>query len=404
MKTFIDSFNFFLQGGTTASMIVLSLTICLGMLLGRIKVKGFSLGITNALFVGIVLSALGVMIDNDLVGLTRDLGLVLFIFTVGLQVGPSFFSSFRKGGLQLNLLAVAIVVLGVVATMLISSFSGETLDVMAGVYSGAISSTPGMSAAQQAVSSVGIGSADVIANGYAITYPIGVVGPIICCILIRNICNVKLSQEAASLHLSDAIQPLNSANKNENVVGISLLVVFVGMCLGVAVGSIAIPVGLSVPLKLGLAGGPLIVAICIGHFGSKKGFLNSSVTSGAPMSMLRELGISLFLASVGLLSGGSFTQTFCNGGYLWVFYALAITMLPLLIVGIFARRRLNVNFYTLMGLAGGASTNTPALAFANTVADNPDNNLPASSYATVYPLTVFMRIFSAQMMVLIAAA
>lgn len=396
--------NFFLQGGTATTLIILSLTICLGLILGRMKIKGFSLGITNVLFVGIALSAMGIVFDHKLIGLMKDLGLVLFIFTVGLQVGPSFFASFRRGGLQLNLLAVAIVAMGVVTTVMISKLSGETLDVMAGVYSGAISSTPGMSAAQQAVGCTGIGSVDVIANSYAVTYPIGVVGPIICCILIRNICKVRLEQEPVHLVEPVASEPLNTVGNQENTVGKSLMVVFVGMCLGVAVGSIAIPVGLSVPMKLGLAGGPLIVAILIGYFGTKKGLIDHNVTSGASMSMLRELGISLFLASVGLSAGGSFVQTIVDGGYMWVVYGVAITMLPVLTVGLFARRRLKVNFYTLMGLAGGASTDTPALAYANSVANNPANSLPASSYATVYPLTVFMRIFTAQMMVMVAAA
>lgn len=400
MKTITD---FFMQGGTAATLITLSLTICLGLMLGKVKIKGFSLGITLVLFVGIALSAIGIVIDYKLVGLMKDLGLVLFIFTVGLQVGPSFFASFRKGGLQLNLLAVAIVVLGVVTTVMISKLSGETLDVMAGVYSGAISSTPGMSAAQQAVSSMGVGSVDVIANSYAVTYPIGVVGPIICCILIRSICKVRLEQEPINVAEPVESAPLNSVGNQENAVGKSLLVVFVGMCLGVALGSIAIPVGLSVPMKLGFAGGPLIVAILIGYFGTKKNLIDQNVTSGTSMSMLRELGISLFLASVGLSAGGSFVQTIVDGGYMWVVYGLVITMLPVLTVGLFARRRLKVNFYTLMGLAGGASTDTPALAYANSVANNPANSLPASSYATVYPLTVFMRIFTAQMMVMVAA-
>lgn len=392
-----------MYGGTSATLIILSLTICLGLLLGKIKIKGFSLGITNVLFVGIAISALGIVVDHKLIGLMKDLGLVLFIFTVGLQVGPSFFASFRKGGLQLNLLAVAIVALGVITTVMISMVSGESLDVMAGVYSGAISSTPGMSAAQQAASGSGIGSVDTIANSYAVTYPIGVVGPIVCCILIRSICNVQLEQEPINMEESITDEPLNMVGNQENTVGKSLMVVFVGMCLGVVVGSIAIPVGLSVPMKLGLAGGPLIVAILLGHFGTKKGLIDHNVTSGAPMSMLRELGISLFLASVGLSAGGSFVQTICDGGYMWVIYGLIITMLPVLTVGLFARRHLKINFYTLMGLAGGASTDTPALAYANSVANNPANSMPASSYATVYPLTVFMRIFTAQMMVMIAA-
>lgn len=401
MRTIVD---YMMQGGNATTLIVLSLAICFGLLIGKLKVKGFSLGITNVLFVGIALSAFGVAVDYKLIGLMKDLGLVLFIFTVGLQVGPSFLSSFRKGGLKLNLLAVAIVILGVFTTVLISLFSGETLDVMAGVYSGSIGSTPGMSAAQQAVSSIGIGTEDTIANGFAVTYPIGIVGPIICCILIRSICQVRLENEPVQIVEQSNNSPIAVSGIQEKVISKSLIVLFIGILLGVGLGLIPFPLGLSVPFKLGMAGGPMIVAILIGHFGTKKGYIDATITSGATMSMLRELGISIFLGSVGLTAGGSFIETICNGGYVWIIYGLVITMVPVLSVGIFARKHLRVNYYTLMGLAGGATTDTPALAYANSVANNPGNNLPASSYATVYPLTVFMRVFTAQMMVMIAAA
>lgn len=400
MRTFIE---IMMHGGDASTFAILSLTICIGLLIGKLKVKGFSLGITNVLFVGIALSAIGVVVDYKLTGLMKDFGLVLFIFTVGLQVGPSFFPSFRKGGLKLNLLAVAIVVLGVLTTVLISLFSGESLDVMAGVYSGSIGSTPGMSAAQQAVNSMGTGSADIIANGFAVTYPIGIMGPIICCILIRNICKVRLDQEPVQTDESVNSSSTSKSGNQERVVGKSLIVLFVGISIGVVLGSISIPIGMSVPFKLGMAGGPMIVAILIGHFGTKREIIDSNVTSGVAMSMIRELGISLFLASVGLSAGGSFIDTICSGGYMWIIYGLAITMIPVLAVGLFARRRLKVNYYTLMGLAGGATTDTPALAYANSVANNPENNLPAASYATVYPLTVFMRVLTAQMLVMITA-
>lgn len=400
MRTITD---IMIQGGSAATLIMLSFTIALGLLVGRIKIKGFSLGITNVLFVGIILSSIGVIIDQNLIGLLKDMGLVLFIFTIGLQVGPSFFAGFRRGGLQLNFLALAIVMLGVLTTVLIGIFSGESLDVMAGVYSGSIGSTPGLSAAQQAISNIGVGSTDVITSGFAITYPIGIVGPIVCCILIRSICKVRLEQEPVQAVEGKCCSSLVEQNKQEQAVGKSLVTVFVGVFIGIVIGSIAIPVGLSVPLKLGLAGGPMIVAILMGHFGTKYGILNATVTSGTHMSMIRELGITLFLASVGLSTGGSFIYTICNGGYLWVIYGIAIAVLPVMAVGLFARRHLKINYYTLMGLTGGATTDTPALAYANSVANDPSNNLPASSYATVYPLTVFMRVFTAQMLVMIAA-
>lgn len=391
-----------IQGGSAATLIILSVTIALGVLIGKIKIKGFSLGITNVLFVGIILSAMGVMIDQSLIALLKDLGLVLFILTIGLQVGPSFFASFRKGGLQLNILALAIVILGVMTTVLIGLFSGESLDVLAGVYSGSIGSTPGLSAAQQAISNIGVGSVDVIANGFAITYPIGVVGPIVCCILIRRICKVRIEQEPVQTVEDSTNCSYIAQSKQEYVMGKSLVTLLVGICLGVAVGSVSIPIGLSIPFKLGLAGGPMIVSILMGYFGTKTGIIDATVTSGTHMLMIREFGIVLFLASVGLSAGDGFIDTICSGGYKWIIYGIAIAMLPVMVVGLFARRHLKVNFYTLMGLTGGATTDTPALAYANSIANDTTNNLPASSYATVYPLTVFMRVLTAQMLVMVA--
>ena len=390
--------NFFAAGGTAATLVAIALAVALGLALGRVKIKSFSLGVTNVLFVGIALSAMGLAVDHRLVFLMRDLGLVLFIFAIGLQTGPSFFAGFRRGGLRLNLLAVAIVVLGAVTALLLAVVGGESFDVMAGVYSGAITSTPGMSAAQQAASGAGMASADIIANGYAVSYPIGVVGPIVYCILIRNICHVRLDNEP----VASAAAEKGGATTDASAVGNSVAVLFVGLLLGVALGSIELPVGMKVPMKLGLAGGPLVVAILMGHFGTRVGWIDNSVTSGVAMQMVREMGIALFLASVGLSAGGSFVQTISGGGYVWVVYAVVIALLPLLVVGLFARRRLNLDFYSLMGLAGGATTDTPALAYANSVANNPSNCLPSASYAAVYPLTVFMRIFTAQVMVMMA--
>lgn len=394
--------DLFIQNTSSTTLLLISFTIALGLLLGRIRIKGFSFGITNVLFVGIILSSLGLLVDQNLIGILKDLGLVLFIFTIGLQVGPSFFASFRKGGLRLNLLALAIVILGVMTTVLIGLFSGESLDVLAGVYSGSIGSTPGLSAAQQAISNIGVGSVDVIANGFAITYPIGIVGPIVCCILIRSICKVRIEQEPVQIVEESNNSSYVAQSKQEHAVGKSLETLFVGICLGVALGSVSIPIGLSIPFKLGLAGGPMIISILMGHFGTKTGIIDAAVTSGTHMSMIREFGIVLFLASVGLSAGDGFIDTICSGGYMWIIYGIAIAMLPVMVVGLFARRHLKVNFYTLMGLTGGATTDTPALAYANSIANDPTNNLPASSYATVYPLTVFMRVLTAQMLVMVA--
>lgn len=403
--------SLFTGSGVGPTILYLSLSIVLGLLLGKLKVAHVSLGITWVLFVGIIISALGVALNDEMLHVLKEFGLILFVVAVGFQVGPTFFSSFKSGGLKLNLCAVAIVALGVLTTVVISRISGEPLEVMAGVYTGAITNTPGMSAAQQTVAELGIGSPSVIANGYAVAYPLGVVGLIVSCLIIRSVCRVKLDVEPVLDSNPDV-----RASKSESTVAVKqrhkilLIPIFLAIGLGVVLGSIPIPVGMSAPVKLGLAGGPLVVAILVAAIGVKKGWIESEFVGSHGVWMMREIGISLFLAAVGLGAGGSFIETIQAGGYLWVFYGVIITMVPTLLVGIFARVVLKVNFYTLMGMIGGATTDPPTLAFANTMASDQqklsgstvENQLPGMGYATVYPLTMFLRIFTAQLLVLMA--
>lgn len=403
--------SLFTGSGVGPTILYLSLSIVLGLLLGKLKVAHVSLGITWVLFVGIIISALGVALNDEMLHVLKEFGLILFVVAVGFQVGPTFFSSFKSGGLKLNLCAVAIVALGVLTTVVISRISGEPLEVMAGVYTGAITNTPGMSAAQQTVAELGIGSPSVIANGYAVAYPLGVVGLIVSCLIIRSVCRVKLDVEPVVDSNPDV-----RASKSESTVAVKqrhkilLIPIFLAIGLGVVLGSIPIPVGMSAPVKLGLAGGPLVVAILVAAIGVKKGWIESEFVGSHGVWMMREIGISLFLAAVGLGAGGSFIETIQAGGYLWVFYGVIITMVPTLLVGIFARVVLKVNFYTLMGMIGGATTDPPTLAFANTMASDQqklsgstvENQLPGMGYATVYPLTMFLRIFTAQLLVLMA--
>ena len=403
--------SLFTGSGVGPTILYLSLSIVLGLLLGKLKVAHVSLGITWVLFVGIIISALGVALNDEMLHVLKEFGLILFVVAVGFQVGPTFFSSFKSGGLKLNLCAVAIVALGVLTTVVISRISGEPLEVMAGVYTGAITNTPGMSAAQQTVAELGIGSPSVIANGYAVAYPLGVVGLIVSCLIIRSVCRVKLDVEPVVDSNPDV-----RASKSESTVAVKqrhkilLIPIFLAIGLGVVLGSIPIPVGMSAPVKLGLAGGPLVVAILVAAIGVKKGWIESEFVGSHGVWMMREIGISLFLAAVGLGAGGSFIETIQAGGYLWVFYGVIITMVPTLLVGIFARVVLKVNFYTLMGMIGGATTDPPTLAFANTMASDQqklsgstvENQLPVMGYATVYPLTMFLRIFTAQLLVLMA--
>lgn len=392
--------NLFSGSGVGPTILYLSIAIFAGLLLGKIKIKGVSLGITWVLFVGILVSAMGVSLNHDMLHVIKEFGLILFVTGVGIQVGPGFFKAFKKGGLKLNLLAVAIVVLGVLTTIVISKVTGEPLEVMAGVYTGAITNTPGMSAAQQTVTELGIGTPDTIAAGYAMAYPMAVVGLIMTCLLVRPICRIKLEQEPVmddtSEPSSQKVSVTSAASKK-----LRLIPIFIIIALGILVGSIPIPVGMAAPVKLGLAGGPLVVALIVSWLSVKKGWFGTEFTESQGVSMLREAGIALFLAAVGLSAGGSFVSTLADGGYLWILYGFIITMVPEMTMAIIARLVFKVNYYTLMGMIGGATTDPPVLAFANNVA--PEGcKLPNLGYATVYPLTMFLRIFSAQLLVLLA--
>ena len=392
--------NLFTGSEVGPTLLYLSIAVFAGLLLGKIKVKGVSLGITWVLFVGILLSALGVSLNHDMLHILKEFGLILFVTGVGVQVGPGFFKAFKKGGLKLNLLAISIVVLGVLTTIVISKVTGEPLEVMAGVYTGAITNTPGMSAAQQTVTELDIGTADTIAAGYAMAYPLAVVGLIMTCLLIRPICRIKMDQEPV---VDVALEPESQQTQKSTSTSkkLRLIPIFVIIALGMVIGSIPIPVGMSAPVKLGLAGGPLVVALLVSWLSVKQGWFGVDFTESQGIAMLREVGIALFLAAVGLGAGGSFVKTFAEGGYMWIVYGFIITMIPEITVAIIARLVFKVNYYTLMGMIGGATTDPPVLAFANNVA--PEGcKLPNLGYATVYPLTMFLRIFSAQLLVLLA--
>ena len=387
--------SLFTGSGVGPTILYLALSIFLGLLLGKIKIAKISLGITWVLFVGIALSACGISLNHDMLHVIKEFGLILFVVAVGLQVGPGFFRSFKKGGLALNLMALANVALGVLITVIIAKVAHQDLADMAGVYTGAITNTPGLSAAQQAVTDMGIeGGAERLAAGYAVAYPLAVVGMIMTCIIFRP---KNLTTEPTTL--SDA-SPGSQVTSPSSKKGFLLIPIFVIIALGIIIGSIPIPVGMKAPIKLGLAGGPLVVAIIGGWLGVKKGWFGTDFTEGQGVNALREVGIALFLAGVGLSAGGQFVST-VQEHYMWVVYGIIITMVPPLLVVLFARLVLKMNYYTLMGFIGGAHTDPPTLAFANTVA--PEGcKLPNMGYATVYPLTMFLRIFTAQLLVLLA--
>ena len=393
--------NLFTGSGVGPTILYLALSIFLGLLLGKIKIAKISLGITWVLFVGIAFSACGISLNLEMLHIIKEFGLILFIVAVGLQVGPGFFSSFKKGGLAMNLMALVNVALGVLITVIIAKVAHQDLADMAGVYTGAITNTPGLSAAQQAVTDMGIeGGADRLAAGYAVAYPLAVVGMIVTCILLKSFCRIDLNNEPTALN-SEPSTPLNSKPSTLNSKkGFLLIPIFVIIALGIVIGSIPIPVGMKAPIKLGLAGGPLVVAIIGGWLGVKKGWFNTEFTDGQGVHALREVGMALFLAGVGLSAGGQFVTT-VQEHYMWVVYGVIITMVPPILVGLFGRLVMKMDYYTLMGFIGGSHTDPPTLAFANTVA--PEGcKLPNMGYATVYPLTMFLRIFTAQLLVLMA--
>ena len=392
--------NLFTGSGVGPTILYLAVSVFVGLLLGRIKIAKISLGITWVLFVGIALSACGVSLNHDMLHISKEFGLILFVVAVGLQVGPGFFRSFKKGGLAMNLMALVNVALGVLITVIISRVAHQDLADMAGVYTGAITNTPGLSAAQQAVSDLGVeGGADRLAAGYAVTYPLAVVGMIVSCLLLKAFCRVDLKTEPfadTSLESNPEKQATPTSLRHK----VNLIPIFVIIALGIIVGSIPIPVGMKAPIKLGLAGGPLVVAIIGGWLGVKKGWFTTEFTDSHGVWMLREVGIALFLAGVGLGAGGQFVAT-VQEHYMWVVYGVIITMVPPMLVATFGRLVLKMNYYSLMGFIGGSHTDPPTLAFANTVA--PEGcKLPNMGYATVYPLTMFLRIFTAQLLVLLA--
>ena len=396
-------YNLFTGSGVGPTVFYLSVSIFLGLLLGRIKIAKISLGITWVLFVGIILSALGVTLNNNMLHIIKEFGLILFVTAVGLQVGPGFFKSFKKGGLAMNLMALVNVGLGVAVTVIIAKLANESLADMTGVYTGAITNTPGLSAAQQAVTDLGIeGAADRLAAGYAVTYPLAVVGMIMTCIILRPLCKIDLKNEPTTLELTNdsAVETHGRASVQAKKSMNPLIPIFIIIAVGIVIGSIPIPVGMEAPLKLGLAGGPLVAAIIGSWLGVKKGWLTTDFTDSHGVWMLREVGIALFLAGVGLGAGGVFVATVTEH-YIWVLYGVIITIVPPIIVATFGRLVLKMNYYTLMGFIGGSHTDPPTLAFANNIA--PEGcKLPNMGYATVYPLTMFLRIFTAQLLVLLA--
>ena len=535
-----------------------AIVIAAGVYLGKIKIGGISLGVTFVLFAGIVAGHLGFTAPTPILTFIQDFGLILFVFMIGMQVGPGFFESFGTAGLKLNGLAATGILLNILVMFACYFIFFDTsnitnLPMMVGTLYGAVTNTPGLGAANEALGSVFGSNAPQIASAYACAYPLGVLGIIGATILIRYICNIKLEKEEdnlnaqegvkanqkpykmhlevtnkyfegktllqvhdflnrdfvvsrivhdgelsiptsktvfhigdqmlivcaeadheaimafigpkldidfeqsdqplvskrilitnpkingkslASMHFSSmhgvnvtrvtrqgmdifasaslplqvgdrimVVGPEDAVDRVANTMGNSIrrldtpniATIFVGIIIGIIFGSlpIAIP-GMPVPMKLGIAGGPLIIAILIGRYGYKIHLVTYTTTSAN--MMLREIGLVLFLASVGIKAGANFFETVVEGdGLLYVLTGFLITIIPILVVGPIARLKFKFNYFTIMGMIAGTYTDPPALAYANSVCSK---EAPAVGYSTVYPLSMFLRIFTAQIVVL----
>ena len=544
-------------------LLLYSFVIAVGVMLGKLKFRGISLGVAFILFTGIVVGHFGFTGNLKTIGFVQDFGLILFVYSLGLQVGPSFFTSFRKGGMRMNRLAVLMVLLNIVVAigvyyLMFDKTNPDSFPMLVGVLSGAVTNTPGLGAAEEALRQMGKTGVE-IASGYACAYPLAVLGVIMVPMIVKLICRIKDNEENDQLanleqvdtsqkpkrqyiemqndrlagktiielrrlinreficsrimHEGQVVTPhrdtvvnigdqlcivsseddadaistilgslvevewdsvkgseplvsrrivvtkeklngktlgemhlgsiydvtitrvvrsgtelfasaslilqvgdrLTVVGKESSVAAVAqrvgnemkrldtpnIATLFIGILVGVLFGSIpfAIP-GIPTPMKLGLAGGPLIVAILISRFGYKLGLV--TYTKASANMMLREVGIALFLASVGIKSGASFFETVTSGdGLIYMLGGLLITVIPVFIVALIARKRYNMNYFSIIGLVAGASTNPPALAFANS---QTEHDAPAVAYSTVYPLTMFLRILTAQLMVLIGCS
>lgn len=554
--------NLFTNTESVAHIALLyAIVIAIGVYLGKIKIGGISLGVTFVLFAGILAGHVGFTSPKEILTFVQDFGLILFVFMIGLQVGPGFFESFKKGGVTLNMLSASAILLNILVMfgcyyLFFDTSNPNNLPMMVGTLYGAVTNTPGLGAANEALLSVFPNGAPSIANGYACAYPLGVVGIIGATILIKYICKINTADEEEQLNEEDAANPHAKAHnmhlrvenayitgrtlrdvseflnrdivcsrllhngevsipnsKTKFEVGDELLVVcaeadaeaikafigpeveaewdrekdevqhfvsrriivtrpemngktlgkmhfssvygvnvtrisrqgmdifagrnhhfhvgdkilvvgpeenvnrvaeimgnsvkrldapniatiFVGIMVGIIFGSLpfAIP-GMPVPLKLGIAGGPLIIAILIGRFGYRMKLVTYTTTSAN--MMLREIGLVLFLASVGIKAGAGFWDTVVQGdGLKYVGCGFLITVIPILIIGTIARLKFKFNYFTIMGMLAGTYTDPPALAYANASCSK---EAPAVGYSTVYPLSMFLRIFTAQIVVL----
>lgn len=394
-----------LHNSTVNTVIILAAVIALGEAFGRLKLAGISFGVGGVMFAGLLFGhfQLGTA-SGDVLHFVREFGLILFVYTIGIEIGPAFFSSFRKHGLRLNLLATALVLLGFAGAVGIWLATGMHIGAIAGIMSGAVTNTPGLAAAQQALGELFPGQAEILelpALAYAMTYPFGILGLILSMSLSRRLFHINLAHEQQA-HEALAKAPLQApAREDARPPNVEIAPIFLGIVLGLVVGSIPIPIpGVPTPLRLGLAGGPLLVALVLGRI-RRIGPINWELQPGTNRT-LREIGIALFLAVVGLSAGGRFIETLTTGdGWRWMAAGALITLVPPAIVITVARLCLKENYLSICGLTAGSMTDPPALAFA---IQTGGSSAPALVFATVYATAMFLRILCAQLLVVLFAA
>ena len=392
----------FTEPSVANTLVIIALIIAVGLTLSKIKMGKVNLGVTWILFAGIAAGQIGLSVEPCSALFIKEFGLILFIYSIGVEVGPNFFAAFKSGGLLLNGLATLIVLFGCATALAVGKLTGTEPMAMVGVLYGAVTNTPGLGAAQQAYADLGatMGN-ELFAQGYAMAYPLGVVGIILSITLLRSMFKIDVDKENALYQKNaarngiDLQRELAARQKQQNHQP-NLFFIFFGIALGVVLGVMPIHVpGMSVPVKIGLAGGPLIISILLTYFGPRV-HINTHVTESANL-MLRQVGISLFMAAVGLGAGKGFIQTVLDGGYMWVPYGVVITMVPCLIVGAIARWICKLSYFTIAGLISGATTDPPALAYSNDVCGGSQASI---AYTTVYPLTMFLRVVAAQLLVI----
>jgi AspT/YidE/YbjL antiporter-like protein len=404
MTWFLDLFT---TGSIPGSVLIIALVAMLGLLLGAIRVRGASLGVAGVLFAGLFFGHVGAVMEPKVVEFARDFGLVLFVYAIGVSVGPTFLEPFRRHGIALNLIAVGAVLTGSLLAAAISRIAGISVPAAVGMLAGASTNTPSLGAAQTALRDLP-GYTEQLGQlpglGYAVSYPFGVVGLILAMIVMRPFFHAKEPAGAGVLDRSATAeaQPEEAAAgpgaESGEAEPLQVLPIFIGIALGALIGSIPIPIrGLPAPLRLGLAGGPLIAAIVLSAR-ERIGPLSWRMPPVATI-VLRDVGIAMFLACVGLISGRRFVETIGSGdGLKWMAWGALVTVVPVVVVASLGRFVLRGHYASTCGLIAGCSTNPASLAFA---ASTTRSEATTVVYATVYPLVMVLRVLSTQLFVLL---